>query len=93
MILATGAHERVYPFPGWTLPGVFTAGGCQIMLKSQYMLPGRRVLVAGSGPLLLVVAAQLTRAGAEVVAVLEAASYANLWMQPHRLWVNCAGRR
>src|SRR5205814_2128602 len=55
-ILAAGAVERAVPFPGWTLPGVMTAGGVQNLIKSQRLLPGRRFLVAGNGPLLLTVA-------------------------------------
>jgi NADPH-dependent 2,4-dienoyl-CoA reductase/sulfur reductase-like enzyme len=66
LILATGGYERVLPFPGWTLPGVLTAGGAQAMLKSGLVLPGRRVVVAGSGPLLLPVAAGLADAGADI---------------------------
>jgi NADPH-dependent 2,4-dienoyl-CoA reductase/sulfur reductase-like enzyme len=64
LILATGATERVYPFSGWTLPGVYTAGAMQVLLKSQFILPGKRVAVAGTGPLLLVLAEQLHEAGA-----------------------------
>ncbi|MFE6223203.1 NAD(P)/FAD-dependent oxidoreductase [Streptomyces sp. NPDC057854] len=76
VLLATGAYERQLPFPGWTLPGVVGAGGAQAMLKSGLVLPGRRVVVAGSGPLLLAVAASLAAAGARVPAVVEAAGYA-----------------
>lgn len=81
VILATGAYDRVIPFPGWTLPGVMTTGAAQTLLEHQGVLPGRRVLVSGSGPLLLTAAAGLTRAGADVVAVLEAArpKLARLW--------------
>ncbi|MFD7442811.1 FAD-dependent oxidoreductase [Streptomyces sp. NPDC059909] len=75
VLLATGAYERQLPFPGWTLPGVVGAGGAQAMLKSGLVLPGRRTVVAGSGPLLLAVAGTLTAAGAEVPAVVEAAAY------------------
>ncbi|MEU3063462.1 NAD(P)/FAD-dependent oxidoreductase [Streptomyces subrutilus] len=75
VLLATGAYERQLPFPGWTLPGVVGAGGAQAMLKSGLVLPGRRVVVAGSGPLLLAVAGSLAAAGAAVPAVVEAASY------------------
>ncbi|MFE5795435.1 NAD(P)/FAD-dependent oxidoreductase [Streptomyces sp. NPDC056503] len=75
VLLATGAYERQLPFPGWTLPGVVGAGGAQAMLKSGLVLPGRRVVVAGSGPLLLAVAASLSAAGARVPAVVEAAGY------------------
>ena len=72
-LLATGASEYVPPFPGWTLPGVMTPGGAQSLVKSMRVLPGRRAVVAGSGPFLPVVAAQLHAAGVEVVAVVEAA--------------------
>lgn len=74
VLLATGGYERVLPFPGWTLPGVLTAGGAQAMLKSGLVLPGRRVVVAGSGPLLLPVAASLAAAGAEVAGLYESAA-------------------
>ncbi|OEJ34218.1 FAD-dependent oxidoreductase [Streptomyces subrutilus] len=75
VLLATGAYERQLPFPGWTLPGVVGAGGAQAMLKGGLVLPGRRVVVAGSGPLLLAVAGSLAAAGAAVPAVVEAAAY------------------
>ncbi len=74
LVLATGAYDRPVPLPGWTLPGVFTVGGAQGLLKSQRLLVGQRVLVAGVGPLLLVVAGQLAEAGAEIVAVVEPVS-------------------
>jgi thioredoxin reductase/bacterioferritin-associated ferredoxin len=72
VVLATGASELVLPFPGWDLPGVTTAGAAQALLKSQGVTVGRRVLVGGSGPLLVPVAARLAEAGVHVVAVLEA---------------------
>ncbi|MBW5487153.1 NAD(P)/FAD-dependent oxidoreductase, partial [Streptomyces bambusae] len=75
VLIATGAYERQLPFPGWTLPGVVGAGGAQAMLKGGLVLPGRRVVVAGSGPLLLAVAGSLAAAGATVPAVVEASSY------------------
>ncbi|MCX5193784.1 NAD(P)/FAD-dependent oxidoreductase [Streptomyces sp. NBC_00249] len=75
VLLATGSYERQLPFPGWTLPGVIGAGGAQAMLKGGLVLPGRRIVVAGSGPLLLAVAGSLAAAGATVPAVVEAASY------------------
>ena len=53
IILATGAYERPVPFPGWTLPGVMTAGRVGVLAKTQRVRPGERVLVAGVGPLLL----------------------------------------
>ena len=78
-ILAAGAVERAVPFPGWTLPGVMTAGGVQNLVKSQRMLPGRRFLVVGNGPLLLVVADSILRAGGTVVEVAESASPSGMW--------------
>ncbi|MEU9479939.1 FAD-dependent oxidoreductase [Streptomyces sp. NPDC048191] len=73
LLLATGGYERVLPFPGWTLPGVVTAGGAQAMLKGGLVLPGRTVVVAGTGPLLLPVATGLAAAGARVAALVESA--------------------
>lgn len=72
VVLATGAYDRPIAFPGWTLPGVMTAGGAQALAKGQGVIPGRRVLIAGAGPFLLPVAAQLAARGAKVVAVAEA---------------------
>lgn len=71
VIIATGAMERSLPFPGWTLPGVMTAGAALALLKHQRIVPGRRFLFSGSGPLQLAAAAYLAEAGAEVKAVLE----------------------
>ncbi|WP_406134127.1 NAD(P)/FAD-dependent oxidoreductase [Streptomyces zaomyceticus] len=88
LLLATGAYERQLPFPGWTLPGVVGAGGAQAMLKSGLVLPGRRVVVAGSGPLLLAVAASLSSAGARVPAVVEAAGYLRYARSPRALLAN-----
>ncbi|MFI6647334.1 NAD(P)/FAD-dependent oxidoreductase [Streptomyces sp. NPDC050529] len=76
LLVATGSHERQLPFPGWTLPGVVGAAGAQAMLKSGLVLPGRRIVVAGSGPLLQAVAVSLARAGARVPALVEASGYA-----------------
>jgi thioredoxin reductase len=72
VVLATGAYDRPIAFPGWTLPGALTAGGAQALAKGQGLLPGKRVLLAGAGPFLLPVAAQLRAQGADVVAVAEA---------------------
>ncbi|AOW95060.1 pyridine nucleotide-disulfide oxidoreductase [Rhodococcus sp. WMMA185] len=72
LILATGAHDRALPVPGWTLPGVFTAGAAQAMAKGERIAIGERVVVAGSGPFLLSVTASLGQAGARVVGVYEA---------------------
>jgi D-hydroxyproline dehydrogenase subunit alpha len=73
LILATGARERFLPFPGWTLPGVFGAGGLQAFVKSGFDIKGKRVVIAGTGPLLLAVAAHLGAAGARIVSVVEQA--------------------
>lgn len=70
-MVATGAYDRQV-FPGWTLPGVVTAGGAQSLLKGSGTVAGRRTVVAGTGPFLLAVAAGLVSAGAEVAAVVEA---------------------
>jgi len=74
LILATGARERFLPFPGWTLPGVFGVGGLQAHVRGGYDVRGKRVVVAGAGPLLLAVAAHLRRDGAEIVTVAEQTS-------------------
>ncbi|MGW2695003.1 FAD-dependent oxidoreductase [Streptomyces sp. NPDC001296] len=73
VLLATGAHEKVLPFPGWTLPGVVTAGGAQALLKGGLVVPGSRAVVAGTGPLLLPVATGLAAAGTTVAALVESA--------------------
>jgi NADPH-dependent 2,4-dienoyl-CoA reductase/sulfur reductase-like enzyme len=72
LILAPGACDRQIPFPGWDLPGVLTAGGAQALLKGNGVVAGQRVLVAGTGPFLLPVAAGLAARGATVVGVHEA---------------------
>jgi NADPH-dependent 2,4-dienoyl-CoA reductase/sulfur reductase-like enzyme len=71
LIVATGAMERPVPIPGWTLPGVMSAGAAQIMLKAAQAVPRGPVVVAGTGPLLLLIAQQLVDAGATVAALLE----------------------
>ena len=73
LILATGAGDRMLPFPGWTLPGVWTLGGAQIALKAQGCLIGQAPVFLGTGPLLYLVAWQYARAGARVAAVLDTA--------------------
>jgi NADPH-dependent 2,4-dienoyl-CoA reductase/sulfur reductase-like enzyme len=85
LILAPGAYDRPVPFPGWTLPGVITAGGAQNLMKGYRVLPGRRVLIAGSGPLLLVVAHFLVSGGAHVAGICEASPMRQVWRYAHRL--------
>jgi NADPH-dependent 2,4-dienoyl-CoA reductase/sulfur reductase-like enzyme len=71
VVLAPGAYDRVVPFPGWELPGVVTVGGTQALLKGQGHRVGQRVLVAGTGPLLLSLAVSLASAGVQVVGVAD----------------------
>jgi NADPH-dependent 2,4-dienoyl-CoA reductase/sulfur reductase-like enzyme len=78
LVLATGARERFLPFPGWILPGVLGGGGAQALLKSGAGFHGLRVVVAGTGPLLLAVAAALAQGGARVVAIAEQTPLARL---------------
>ncbi len=78
LVVATGARERLLPFPGWTLPGVFGAGGLQVLVKNGWPVAGKRVVVAGSGPLLLAAASSLRAAGAQVLLVAEQAAAADL---------------
>lgn len=77
LIVATGAADRVLPFAGWTLPGVYALGAAQVALKYQGCAIGSRVIFAGTGPLLYLVAYQYAKAGAQVVAVLDTASFRN----------------
>ena len=72
IIVASGAFERTIPFPGWDLPGVMTPGGAQTLVKNQQQLPGRQIVLAGSGPFLLPVAKTLLGAGAHIAAIYEA---------------------
>lgn len=73
LVLATGARERFLPFPGWTLPGVFGAGGLQALARGGLSVAGRRIVIAGTGPLLLPVAAHLRQMGGRVTTVAEQA--------------------
>ena len=100
LILATGARERFLPFPGWTLPNVMGAGGLQALAKSGWNVRGRKVVVAGTGPLLLAVAVHLKECGADVRLIAEQASQRQLlafafglWRQPSKLKDALALRR
>ncbi|MGE5270615.1 MAG: NAD(P)/FAD-dependent oxidoreductase [Thiohalocapsa sp.] len=79
IVLATGAVERPVPIRGWTLPGVMTAGAAQILLKSADLVPQGRIVLAGQGPLLILAAVQLARAGAPPAAVLETTAAGNYY--------------
>lgn len=83
VILAPGAYDCAIPFPGWDLPGVITAGAALRMVKNQRVLPGKRVLLSGTGPLQMQTAAYLLQAGAEVVTVCENARSLLLRGVPH----------
>ena len=92
LVLATGARELFLPFPGWTLPGVLGVGGAQALLKAGARFEGKRVVVAGSGPLLPAVAAALAKDGASIVGIAEqaplgrlAAFGAGLWRSPRKI--------
>ena len=73
LILASGARELFLPFPGWTLPGVYGAGGLQAFVKSGFDIRGQRVVIAGTGPLLLAVGAHMRAAGARIIGIFEQA--------------------
>lgn len=86
LVLATGARELFLPFPGWTLPGVAGVGALQAMIKAGADFRGKEILLTGSGPLLLPVAALASRAGAKLVAVAEQTPAAELAWFTQRLW-------
>lgn len=86
IILATGALERPFPIPGWTLPGVMTAGAAQILLKSAGLAAQGRTVIAGCGPLLWLLAAQYLAADAPIEAILDTTPSENrLAALPHVL--------
>jgi len=76
LILATGATDRVMPIAGWTLPGVFTLGGAQVLLKEHGCLIGRRIVFCGSSPLLYLAAKQYRAMGATIAAILDTTPFA-----------------
>lgn len=86
VIIATGAQERPFPIPGWTLPGVMTAGAAQTMLKSSGLVPDGPTVIAGQGPLLWLLTAQILRLGGRIDRVLDTTVRANyLAALPHAL--------
>ncbi len=92
LVLATGARELFLPFPGWTLPNVMGAGGLQALVKSGLPIAGKAVVVAGSGPLLLAVAAAFRKQGATIPVIAEQAPLAKLarfglglWSEPGKV--------
>lgn len=86
IIVASGAFDRPVPFPGWTLPGVISAGGAQNLMLGQRVVPGHRILISGNGPLNIAVAYNLVRAGGNVLSILEV-SKQQIWRAfPGMLW-------
>ncbi|OFI39123.1 FAD/NAD(P)-binding oxidoreductase [Arthrobacter sp. SW1] len=81
LVLCPGGYDRQLPVPGWELPGVMAAGGIQAFIKANGVLPGKRFVIAGTGPFLLPVAAGIAEAGGKVLAVLESSS-PSAWL-PH----------
>jgi NADPH-dependent 2,4-dienoyl-CoA reductase/sulfur reductase-like enzyme len=86
LIVATGAHERAAAFPGWDLPGVMTPGGAQTLVKNQRVVPGERIVLAGSGPFLMPVATTLLDAGAKIAGIYEATTPREWARHAPRLW-------
>lgn len=78
IILATGAMERPFPVPGWTLPGVLSCGGAQILLKSSGVVPNGNVVLAGCGPLLYLLAYQYIRAGVKIKAIVDTSATSDI---------------
>jgi NADPH-dependent 2,4-dienoyl-CoA reductase/sulfur reductase-like enzyme len=92
LILATGAREKFLPFPNWTLPNIFGAGGLQALVKSGLSVANKRVVVSGTGALLLVIAEYLKEQGAKVLLIAEQTSSAKLakfgfglWREPKKI--------
>ncbi|CAB4843608.1 MAG: NAD(P)-binding protein [Actinobacteria bacterium] len=88
LIIATGAYDRSLPFPGWDLPGSMTPGAAQSLLKGHDLLPGKRIIVAGTGPFLLPVATGLAESGAEIVGLYEANNPLRWLLSVHALLLN-----
>lgn len=93
LVLATGARELFLPFPGWTLPDVMGAGGLQALVKNGWPISGQRVVIAGSGPLLLAVAEGVRKAGAKILSINEQAALGDalkflpaLLLEPKKIW-------
>ena len=90
LIISIGAFERIVPFPGWTLPGIFSVGGLNTLAKKG-IVPGERILIAGSGPLQLVLAHHLINAGARIAGIVNIVSLQNIVRESARLLFNVNG--
>ena len=86
LILCTGAREIFVPFPGWTLPGVTGAGGLQALIKSGISVKSEKIVIAGSGPLLLASAYTAKKSGAEILCILEQVTFKNILNFIFQLW-------
>ncbi|AKJ43386.1 Rhodocoxin reductase [Pragia fontium] len=86
LIICSGAREILLPFPGWTLPGVIGAGGLQAMIKGGLQLQNQRIVIAGSGPLLLAVATSVNQAGGNIAGLFEQTSWRALFSFAFTLW-------
>ncbi|MDT6942337.1 NAD(P)/FAD-dependent oxidoreductase [Brucella pseudogrignonensis] len=78
VIIATGAQERPFPIPGWTLPGVMTAGAAQTLIKNAGLVPDGKLVIAGQGPLLWLLSAQILRLGGKIERILVTTPKGNL---------------
>ena len=87
LIISIGAFEKAIPFPGWTLPGVFSVGGLNTLVKKK-ILPGERFLLAGAGPLQLVLANHLINAGANLSAIVNAVSLRDITASAFQLFAS-----
>ncbi len=86
LVIATGAIDRTLPYSGWTMPGNYTLGGVQSLIKGHGILPGSRFVLGGTGPFLLAAAASVIDAGGTVVALVETNSFASMSKNPAALW-------
>ena len=74
LIVATGTYEKIIPFDGWTKPGIIGLAACTVMLKSHHFIPSKKIILAGNGPLLMLVAYYIIEFGGEVDAIIDTSS-------------------
>jgi thioredoxin reductase/bacterioferritin-associated ferredoxin len=80
LILATGTYEKIIPFEGWTIPGVIGLAACTLILKSHQIIPGKNIVLAGNGPLLILVAYYILKFGGKVDAIIDTSSKSD-WLK------------
>jgi len=83
--VATGASERVLAFPNNDLPGIYGAGAAQTLMNEHGVVPGNNVLMVGAGNVGLIVGYQLTQAGVNVAAIIDAAPTTGYWIHASKL--------